>query len=316
MQKKGAKSYLLTVGGAIVVFLLVAIFLGSLRSTKKIVVAKASIPAGARLTANYLELREIHTADTLPNALEKIEDAEGQVLTIARAPGDQITADMLGDAATVGLANQLQPGHRAVAVHVDQASGLVGIVRPGDRVAVVAVVDPQDAQMAQATRAMRGMLPLASTIKTTSTMPIYDPAPAAYIVVSGLRVLLVPQMFRYEETLPDEKEGTFAVARTSMSAQRESVVLLDVPVEPVEIADGVTISPAALLPLLDAKARVHLLLEPVEDDHTQIEVGAELGDLYRAMIGWVSQPVTDTLTVEATMVMPEATAVITGTGKK
>lgn len=314
-MKKGMRSYLLTIGGAVVVFVLVAGFLGSLRSMKKVVVAKASIPAGARLTANYLEVREIHSGAVLPNALTSIEEAEGQVLTVARAPGDQITADMVGDAATVGLANQLQPGHRAVAVHVDQASGLVGVVRPGDRVSVVAVVDPQDAQMTQAARMreMRGTAVLGSTAEVTATKPVYDPAPAAYVVVSGLRVLLVPQLFRYEETLPDEKEGTFAVARTTMTAQRESVILLDVPLEPVEVADGVEVSPAALLALLDAKARIHLLLEPAAGDNVEVTVGAELGDLYRAIVGWdKSEPVTGTLTLSPAAVL-SATEVLTTT---
>ncbi|MBN1811342.1 MAG: SAF domain-containing protein, partial [Anaerolineae bacterium] len=103
-KKKGFRSYLITIGGAVVVFLLVAAFLGGLRATSEVVVAKASIPAGARLAAGYLELREVHTADALPNALTSVEEAAGQVLTIARAPGDQITADMVGSAATVGLA--------------------------------------------------------------------------------------------------------------------------------------------------------------------------------------------------------------------
>jgi Flp pilus assembly protein CpaB len=117
-KKKGFRSYLITIGGAVVVFVLVAAFLGGLRSTTEVVVARASIPAGARLVEGYLELREVHTADVLPNALTSVEEAREQVLTIARAPGDQITADMVGSAATVGLANQLEPGHRAVAVHV------------------------------------------------------------------------------------------------------------------------------------------------------------------------------------------------------
>ena len=150
-QKKGIRSYGITIGGAVVVFVLVAAFLGGLRSTQEVVVAGSSLPGGARLTSSYLELREIHTSDVHPNALSSIEEAEGQVLTIARAPGDQITADMLGDQATVGIATQLEPGHRAVGVHVNQASGLVGILRPGDHVSVVAILDSQSAQMQQGT---------------------------------------------------------------------------------------------------------------------------------------------------------------------
>jgi len=146
MKKKGLSSYAVTIGGGVVVFVLVAVFL-----------AGASLPAGARLTAGYLELRQVHTSDVLPGALGSIEEAEGQVVTIARAPGDQITADMLGDAAAVGIGSQLQDGHRAVAVHVDQASGLVGVIRPGSHGG-----DTGDLAAPAAGRAGRGSRPRSS----------------------------------------------------------------------------------------------------------------------------------------------------------
>ncbi len=294
MKSKGTRALLVTVGGGLVVFLLLAAFLGGLRSTTEVVVAAQPLPAGARLTANVLEVRQVHSSAALPNALKSVEEAEGQVLTVARIPGDQITADMLGDQATVGIASQLEAGHRAVAVHVNQASGLVGILRPGDRVAVVAIVNPQEAGVDTgsyspfATSIGIGTGETAGEItrsQTEITPTTSSSSPAAYVVVSGLRVLLVPQTFRYEETLPGDEEGAFSLARTTAQAAQQSVVLLDVPVEPVEVAPGVKMSPAALLPLLDANAILHLLLEPATDDGVTVTVGANLGDLYRAMVG-------------------------------
>jgi Flp pilus assembly protein CpaB len=35
-----------------------------------------------------------------------------------------------------------RPDYRAVAVHVDQASGLAGLLRPGDTVSAIGIVDP------------------------------------------------------------------------------------------------------------------------------------------------------------------------------
>jgi len=294
MKSKGTRALLITVGGGVLVFFLLAAFLGSLRNTRPTVVAAKPLPAGARLTADVLVVKEIHASARLPNALSSVEEAEGQVLTIARAPGDQVTADMLGDQAAVGIASQLEPGHRAVAVRVNSASGLLGVIRPGDRVAVVAIVGPQEANQETMYTALPETpvtgpggtpgIPAGATEAVTSTLSS-NPSPVAYVVVSGLRVLLIPQTFRYEEVLPEEDEtGLFAVARTTSSAQEESVILLDVPVEPVEIAQGVRMSPAALLPLLDNRAKLHLLLEPQKDDGVRITVGASLGDLYRAML--------------------------------
>jgi Flp pilus assembly protein CpaB len=306
--RKGLRALLITVGGGFIVFLLVVVFLAGLRSTRDVVVAAQAIPAGARLTADYLELKEIHSSSAMANALSEIEEAEGQVLTVARTEGDQITADMLGERATVGLATQLVEGHRAVAVHVNQASGLVGVVRPGDRVAVVAILDPQDAQLRQQ-MASYVAAPVTSFElgQTPTPAPTREPpTPAAYVVISGLRVLLVPQTFRYEEILPEEEEGGLAPARTSAAAQQDGVILLDIPTAPVEVCEGVEMSPAALLPLLDAKAELHLLLEPMEGDRIDVEVGANLGDLYRAMIGW-NEPLTVNLPLTATWPLTQTT---------
>jgi hypothetical protein len=163
MKSKGTRALLITVGGGLVVFLLLATFLAGLQRTSTVVVAAQPLPAGALLTADSLEERQVHVSAVLPNALTSVEEAEGQVLSVARIPGDQITADMLGDQATVGLSNQLSPGHRAVAVHVNQASGLLGILRPGDRVTVVAVVDPQEANISTGYYDMMPLQPYATT---------------------------------------------------------------------------------------------------------------------------------------------------------
>ena len=227
---------------------------------------------------------------------------------------------VIGNQASVGLANQLLPGHRAVAVHVDQASGLLGVLRPGDHVAIVAIVDPQAAQVQQqmsyaATPALFTDIEDQQEDQEQEQEELLEPpAPAAYVVVSNLRVLLVPQLFRYEETLPtEEDEGGFAPARTSLSNQRDSVILLDVPTEPVEVVAGADkMSPAALLPLLDAHAKLHLLLEPASADDVEVTVGADLGDLYRAMIGW-TKSVTITTDVGAPIFIVPATESITAT---
>lgn len=288
MKGKGTKALLITVGGGLIVFILLAAFLGSLRSTRPTVVAIKPLPAGARLTAGVLAVKEIHTSARLPNALSDIKDAEGQVLTIARSTGDQITADMLGDQAVVGIAAQLEPGHRAVAIRVTQAGGLAGIIRPGDRVDIVAIIDPQQANAEAAySQPIVGEMPVfpgPEGMTITSTVTPTIPSTVAYVVFSGLRILLVPQSFRYEEVLPEEdSSGLFAIARTTASAQQEAVILLDVPVEPVEIA-GVQTSLATLLPTLDAKAQMYLLLNPVEEDGIRITTSTNLGELYQAIL--------------------------------
>ena len=75
-KKKGLRSYLITIGGAVVVFVLVAAFLGGLRSTTEVVVARASIPAGARLVEGYLELREVQRGAAARRGARPVEDEQ------------------------------------------------------------------------------------------------------------------------------------------------------------------------------------------------------------------------------------------------
>lgn len=289
-MKKGTRTIIIVAGGGLAVFLCVLAFLASMRMTKPVVVAKQALPAGARLTAEYVEIKEIPAQAILPNAASSLEEVDGQVLTVARAPGDQITKDMLGDQAAVGLENQIRPGYRAVAVHVNQASGLVGVLRPGNRVSVVAIVSP-DALSTMGFQPVSTQMPESVPAGTQEiTQTVEPPATASYVVVSGLNVLLVPYTFRYQEVMPSEETGLFSAAFTTAGATQESVVLLEVPVAPVEIANGIQMSPATLLPLLDAatEAQLYLLLEPAQDDGVRVTVGAELGDLYRAMTAYRS----------------------------
>jgi hypothetical protein len=48
--------------------------------------------------------------------------------------------------------------------------------------------------------------------------------------------------------LPENDGDMFAPARTSASAQNSSVILLDVPTEPVEISDGAAGTPIEMSP--------------------------------------------------------------------
>ena len=282
------KNLLIIVGGALAVGLLV---LGSLRaatSTAPTVVAARSIAAGTRLTAADLTTQPINTSSRLTGALSKPEDAIGQVSLIARAPGDQLTAALVSDQAGVGLPAQLEPGTVAIGIHVSQSSGLGGAIREGDRVTAIAIVDPQNL----------GTLNLSSALSVPETpAPDATPQPtpkpqtsAARLTVTGLKVLLVPQSFRYEE-VPQDKTGDLSPVRSTVGSQQNSVILLQVPLAPIEVAPGYSLSPAELLALLDEKAAIHLALEPRDGSPAEIGVsGVQLADVYALLIGGAATP--------------------------
>ena len=102
-------------------------------------------------------------------------------------------------------------------------------------------------------------------------------------------MLVVPQSFRYEELPTTSGEAElFASARTSQVAQASSVVLLEAPLAPVQVAPGYQVSPAELLALLNQVATIHLALEP--SDGLKIEVASlepvDLANLYERITGY------------------------------
>ncbi len=270
---KGKGSLVLILVLALVLAVLVAAFFASVANLKPVVVAAHPLGAGTRLNEKAVVVKRIPAAAVLPDAFSSIEEVKGQVLTMPRNTGDQITASMVGPEAASTIAAALPSTHRAVAIHVDRATGLMGMIGVGDKVSVVAVLDPTRLNILTVS-------PIVEAGKKASS----PPGPMAIITVSGLRVLKVPQLFRYQEIPQEEGEtgSLWAPAVTTMAQQEEGVVLLDVPMEPVEVAPGLKVSPVELLPLLDATARIHLVWEPEDADYSIATVGVDLADLVEA----------------------------------
>ena len=275
-MRKGTRSLIVVVGLAVVVFLLTTSFLAAARNTEPALVAARALQPGVRLDERAVEVRQLPQPAILPGTLTSIEDVRGQTLVVPRMPGDQITAEMVGSEALSAVSASLPPDHRAVAVHVDRATGLAGLVQVGDTVTVIGIIDPQ------ALNVMGGSTYIPETPGGKEQSP---ESPVAMVAIPGLRVLLVPQLFRYHETLPDETGGgLMAPVYTSSSEQNSSVVLLDAPLAPRPLTpDGTPMSPAEVLALLNAKGAIHLALEPLAADYSIPPTGVQLFDLYDSM---------------------------------
>lgn len=270
-----------------------------------VVTAGLDLAAGTRLTADLLKESRVPKGAVPEGAFTSGEEVVGLVLTSDRVAGDIITAYVAGDStAAAGIPAQLSPDHVAIAVNVDQATGLAGIVRTGQRVSVIAILDPQAIQRELSNRISPAFLPTetASEGRSSGTpqppptpTPTPQPplSPVASITIKGLRVLVVPQSFRYEELPATSGEAElFASARTSQAAQSGSVVLLEAPLAPVQIADDYQVSPAELLALLNKVATIHLALEP--SDGLTIETSTlepvDLANLYQHITGLELNP--------------------------
>ncbi|MBL8080492.1 MAG: Flp pilus assembly protein CpaB [Anaerolineales bacterium] len=295
-MKKPRNSFLVIGILALVAFGLTYALLSGIVQPRSVVVARGDLAAGTRLTADLLELKTLPRAGIPANTYTSIEEAVDKVLTTARVAGDPITSYVAGESdVSSGLPAQLAADSVAISIKVDQATGLAGIVRPGQRVVVIGVIDPSKIPQASTQSITGQAYPLPeesnslvqpSPIPPTPT-PQPPPSTLARIVITGLRVLVVPQSFRYEEAPPSGEGDGFLPARTTTSLQDESVILLEAPVTPIEITPGLIISPAELLALLNQTAVIHLALEPAAGLTIRVDTlpVVDLAEFYETLSG-------------------------------
>lgn len=107
--------------------------------TVQVLVAKASLPAGASISAETVAVREIprawaHSGAIMPDQYSR---AESLALAHPAAAGEPILWAQLEGRRTPTFSARLAPGQRAVTVPVDEISSLSGMVEPGDRIDIV-----------------------------------------------------------------------------------------------------------------------------------------------------------------------------------
>jgi Flp pilus assembly protein CpaB len=300
--RKPRKSIFVIAGLALLAFILTYALLDGIIVPRPVVEARVDLSAGTRLTADVLEVRSL-PANAIPKgAYTTLTEAEGKVLTTARVAGDPITAYVAGESAvSSGIPAQLAPNTVAISIKVDQATGLAGVLRPGQTVAVIAIVDPATIQRNSLQSISSPVLeaPTVPPSSGTTPMPLLPTptpqpplSPAARIVITGLKVLVVPQSFQYIETAGTGSSSSFLPAYSSASQQQNSVILLEAPVTPVEVAPGLVASPAELLALLNQTAVIHLALEPADGLTIRVEAvpAVDLAELYQDITGYQLNP--------------------------
>ena len=295
MQSKKRSPIAAIVLAVVIGLLVIALLNGVIRPTQ-VVVAKVAIAPGTLLTDQLVELRTIPMGAKPADAIAKIEEVNGKMLAVGRAPGDLIVTSVLGEIAGAGIPAELPEGHVALAIHVDLASGVAGLLRPGQTVTVIGMISPDilktsstsvfTAPISEFTSPIVSLTPGVAVTPTPTPTPAPPSSPLARLVITGVRVLMVPQSFRYEEIPAGaSEEELFSSARTSVSAQEGSVIVLDVPTGLIEVTPGFKVDPATLLAALDQYGIIHLALEPTSELELDVAdvITLNLGELYNEM---------------------------------
>lgn len=156
---------------------------------------------GEVIRAEDVRTVQIEVQYTRQSALERVEDAIGKIVLVPRQKGDILLKSDIGDTLPVA------PNARLVGIKVSIEETLGGLLKPGDRVTLIASIP------------MEGMM------EQTYTKAFLE----------GLRVFYVPEEMRPFQLQTEEmKTMGFAVAMQRQPTQ-EGVIVLEVPVEPVPI---------------------------------------------------------------------------------
>lgn len=106
------------------------------------VVAKTDLAVGTSLTHELVAVREVPVEWLHSSAIppEQFERAAGAVLTQPARGGEPLVWSQLEARRPASLSAQLAPGRRASTIPVDETSSLSGLLRPGDRIDLLATV--------------------------------------------------------------------------------------------------------------------------------------------------------------------------------
>ncbi|MGB7540356.1 MAG: RcpC/CpaB family pilus assembly protein [Anaerolineales bacterium] len=257
---------------AVVIALLAFLLLKPEANTTVIVTTKA-LPAGHLLTADDLTTREMPDSMVPEGTALDATYLIGKSIKTDLAAGDLIRRDDLGEPIQLG-ANE-----RGITIKVDDASGLGGILNPGDRIGIVAIIFGQNAAYSKVT-------------------------------VEGLRVLWISPEFRRGFTSFNTDTSSGSTVSSMQDRTNAGVVLVAVPVDWMIVSyDFTNLDPASqpvekkinvieLLASLNmsSNARVQLYLMPDEVGDTQMNSsGLFVNDLM------LVPTVTDTLEPTATL---------------
>ena len=111
-------------------------------STKRVVIAKEDIAEMETVDESKLDYVDQPVDFIQPDAVSEPENAIGQVAAVPIKKGEQLLqTKLLLPGPETGLAMEVSPGKRAVTIPVDDMRGVSRLLRPGDRVDIVAALD-------------------------------------------------------------------------------------------------------------------------------------------------------------------------------
>jgi len=199
-------------------------------TTGPVVVAKADIPLSTRIRADQVEVKTLNLTAISTGAFQDPSQVIGQVARQPVVAGAQITATTLnGGLSGTVIDVQTPAGQRAIAVRVDQISGVGTVIKTGDYV---------DAIFALSEEQFASVVPDATNPKLVT---VTNPGPKGAtikLILQGMQVLgtLLPPVAPPAANAGNAAQPSTAPAEpgTALTEQQE-IVILSVSPEQAEV---------------------------------------------------------------------------------
>ncbi len=109
---------------------------------KTVIIAKQNIQAYELLDDKKVMIAKVPEKFVAPGSITSIEDINNTVASVPILKGEQITKPRVTyPNVKTGLSRQVSPGRRAIALPIDSANAIAKLIKPGDRVDVIAKID-------------------------------------------------------------------------------------------------------------------------------------------------------------------------------
>jgi pilus assembly protein CpaB len=206
------------------------------------VIATANIPLGAKIQSNQVKVENVAVTAREPGAFEATSQVIGKVVRQAVTSGAQITSTTFGENQQGTILNiEPPPGQRAIAVQVDQVTGVGTVIKTGDYVDMVIGFTGDKFPVITVNPADDSFTVVAGLNKTSTK-----------VIVQGLQVLgtLLPPP---PDTTTDDGSAPPEDTGTALTGQQQIVIL------------SVDAQQAEIIKFAQLDSSISLLLRSVDD---------------------------------------------------
>ncbi len=139
-------------------------------TTKRIVVASKPILEMSTINDTMIEYMEVPVNFVQPGAMTNPEEVISMIAGAPIQEGEQIlSTKLLTPGPITGLSNQIAPEKRAITIPIDDVRGVAKLLRPGDRVDILAAIERN--RRTEVKTILQDIVVLATGLNITNNIP-------------------------------------------------------------------------------------------------------------------------------------------------